>query len=320
MTVYPELLSLYSFLSFSSLGLIIMGGISTAFAFQASCTVLGGTGVLGSSICDEIMSREPPVKLYVSYRDQGKAKAMIDRRRMKKSQTASRPQFFDFDMAHVSETMNQAIPGFGSCDDADHQILINTIGVIHASASKEDLINQILINSLNPIILSQQLLRSRPIDKIMTMLHLSSGDGEIVFLNSQIADELLAIENLSAWFAYVTQFLEDMKSPSYDLHAMEYAFGETPGYSLSKALLNRGICLLQKEFDYDHRHRFLAVCPGNFLSPMTTSYDLVSSEEAKDEASTILSASDAARHVVDLAFDPLIKGGRFYRFGKVIPW
>lgn len=53
---------------------------------------------------------------------------------------------------------------------------------------------------------------------------------------------------------------------------IHYAVGPTPAYSLSKALLNAHTRLWQQELinaGLQESVRVIAVCPGNFLSPMS---------------------------------------------------
>lgn len=100
----------------------------------------------------------------------------------------------------------------------------------------------------------------------------------------------------------------------------EYAFGPTPYYSLSKALLNvytrvaqeRLPALLGLESELESESRVVSVCPGNFRSPMTRP------EEEEDA----MCVDEAAAHLLEVALGGADRfpGGRFYRFGQEIPW
>jgi NAD(P)-dependent dehydrogenase (short-subunit alcohol dehydrogenase family) len=61
------------------------------------------------------------------------------------------------------------------------------------------------------------------------------------------------------------------EDPKTNNPSFEYAFGNTPIYSLSKALVNSYTKLLQQEYQsIKSRIRVISICPGNFESPMTT--------------------------------------------------
>ena len=87
-------------------------------------------------------------------------------------------------------------------------------------------------------------------------------------------------------------------------------------YSVSKAILNVGTQILQKEIDqtYDLSNRFkiISVCPGNFISPMSTSEELKSAAPIETVAQNII-------RLTDLPWDN-ISGGKFYRDVEIIPW
>ena len=138
----------------------------------------------------------------------------------------------------------------------------------------------ILVNAIGPLEFAATMLDNcRSIDRMKcTIINISSGDGELSNLHSDVQKKIKKVNNLQEW-----KCLARSLAIFYNKD-VEYAFGPTPMYSLSKALFNKGSYLLHKE-NYDYRGgRIIAVCPGNFKSQMSTEYELqnncISSAEA----------------------------------------
>ena len=87
----------------------------------------------------------------------------------------------------------------------------------------------------------------------------------------------------------------------------EYAYGETPFYSLSKAMLNAYTRVRANEVEQNVR--IFSVCPGNFQSPMSTDEELGSQIPIDNAASAIIDIALNSRDYVS---------GRFYRHGVEI--
>lgn len=93
---------------------------------------------------------------------------------------------------------------------------------------------------------------------------------------------------------------------NFDSH-FEYAYGETPFYSLSKALLNAYTRVRANEVDSNVR--IYSVCPGNFQSPMST----------EEEVGSQIPIDNAASAIIEIALDSGdYLSGRFYRNGAEI--
>ncbi len=161
--------------------------------------------------------------------------------------------------------------------------ILNTFIYISLSTgcSKNILSKSILVNTIGPLELSASILDNcRRIDHIKcTVVNISSGDGELSYLHSDIQKRIKKVKNLKE-----LKSLARSLAIFYD-QDIEYAFGPTPTYSVSKALLNKGTYLLHREKQHDYeKARILTVCPGNFKSAMSTDYELqdncVSIEEA----------------------------------------
>jgi NAD(P)-dependent dehydrogenase (short-subunit alcohol dehydrogenase family) len=255
-------------------------------------------------------------------------------------------------------------------------ILFNNAGVCIEGNSHAALENSLLVNCLGPAHLTELTINSvknSPLernanDRSLTVINVSSGEGELLFLNSHVQDELRSIKtyevrvsyqssvislshrasysyNVSVlrcaqqfkycvtwteqqgWRAYIDGLLRLSRSresggggrPSADSD-FEYAFGPTPFYSLSKALLNVYTRIAHERLSaaagsgsgLGLRSRVISVCPGNFHSPMSRP------EEAEDA----IHVDEAAAHLLEVALgDPeRFPGGKFYRFGEEIPW
>ena len=95
---------------------------------------------------------------------------------------------------------------------------------------------------------------------------------------------------------------------TYD-RTVEYAFGDFPTYSLSKALLNIGTLMLNKQIRANNRYRIFSACPGNFNSPMLS----------PDDTENVRSAADCAEAVMNMALDlDLDRSYAFFRNGMPI--
>ena len=94
---------------------------------------------------------------------------------------------------------------------------------------------------------------------------------------------------------------------------IEVAFGDTPWYSLSKALLNHATLLLHNKC-HNMNVRVVAVCPGDFISIMTSKYDL--------EVASRSNVRDAADAIWTLALGKKedYPSGHFYRNLEQINW
>eukprot|EP01039_Chlorochromonas_danica_P003968 gene3968-4342_t len=85
--------------------------------------------------------------------------------------------------------------------------------------------------------------------------------------------------------------------------------GNTPMYSLSKALLNHLTRLLHEQAPGNCR--IIACCPGNFESVMTTEEERLTAQPVEEAAANLL------RLMRDRHRYP---GGLWYRYGEKIDW
>lgn len=278
---------------------------------RISVTITGSTGVLGSALTKLFLSspqglQADSCKVYAGYRNQQKALEL--RKSFVNGQPS--PQFFESDLLNPQL---DDIPGFGTCFSCDHRVLVNNAAVCIAEKSLNALSLSLETNFLAPLRLTQQILsRSRQHTghtmSALTVLNISSGDGELCCLNTGIRKRLESIEDLTDLVEYAYRLVK-----SYD-STVEYAFGNTPFYSISKAFLNKATILLDSGLDSSDeliKWRVLACCPGNFVSTMST----------QEEMDTAVSANEAAERILPVVFDyEKYMGGMFYRNGEIIDW
>lgn len=257
----------------------------------------------------------------------------------KSSQPLGNVQLFFVDLLDQNKL---EIPSFSRCQTARELVLVNAAGVCLAGASPDVLRTSMQVNFIAPTILAittiDRLTKSCTNDasdgnqpdesssksensnsvgddralSALTIINVSSGDGELCFITSEIASRLRVVRSLGELFRLSDELIED-----YDYNA-EYAYGETPMYSLSKAFLNKATFLLHEKYssqinsgEVPWNIRVLACCPGNFASPMSTDDEL--------ETATPI------EKVVDFLIDYInesdnYKSGNFYRNGKQINW
>jgi NAD(P)-dependent dehydrogenase (short-subunit alcohol dehydrogenase family) len=90
---------------------------------------------------------------------------------------------------------------------------------------------------------------------------------------------------------------------------MEYAYGDTPFYSLSKALLNKYTQIMDRESP--KWCKVLSICPGNFESSMSTTEEENTFKDPMVTAEAILKVALNAKKY---------QGGKFYRYGEEIEY
>ncbi len=196
---------------------------------------------------------------------------------------------------------------------ASRRILINNAGVCLEGSTREALRKSLQVNFFAPISLIERSL-SHP-HPSTDIINVSSGDGEQQFLNSDIVSGLNVCSSIEDLKAYAGRLIE-----SFD-DSLEYAHGLTPMYSLSKAFLNKATKLIHHDLEIrgeSQQRRIVAVCPGNFLSVMTSEDELTDSEQV----AFMLPVEEAVERMfpVILNYNKKYPGGYFYRYGERIDW
>eukprot|EP01036_Dinobryon_divergens_P026026 gene26026-34628_t len=104
---------------------------------------------------------------------------------------------------------------------SDHTVYIYNAGILLDGNSMPNMILSFYVNSLLPMVIGVGALLS------------AIGDGERQMIHSKIIDDLDRIETLSALCDYMIHLID-----TFD-NSMEYAYGPTPMYSLSKLMMNK---------------------------------------------------------------------------------
>ena len=297
-----------------------------SFSYKIKAFVTGGNGILGNELIksfdgyDNINSnnchliyttREP-----CDFRSKSKCKT--------NSNSMITNQILDLESLSLSSS-SSSFPVNDSffCDEnIKHIILINNAGVCLPGNDMTTITRSLLVNTIAPIELAMLLLNDKRLkndhkrDIEIVIVNISSGEGELVYLNSKIRKNLEMINDIDTWKKYVLS-LHNL----HDDDEIEVAFGDTPWYSLSKALLNHATLLLHRQcnnpdkIQYHNKNvRILAVCPGDFVSPMTSRYDM--------EVAQTQSAREAADAIWKLALSKKddYPSGHFYRDLEQIHW
>ena len=303
---------------------------TTLWETSSVVCVTGGTGVLGAEICRQLRS-EGSFRTFATFRD---TKRVID----SGSAIAWLPLNVEQSMQrHLWDRAREGGlhgPGRASpwrtaaiFDDrrwgffarkTKRAVLVNGIAVAPTGRSSAAFQCALAVNSLLPMLLSARLLAaadefasmSTTLEEVV-IVNISSGDGELAFLDSDVARWVQSTDSLH-------RLQTDMASwllPTTQQAHRETAVGATPAYSLSKAVLNRFTQLLSEQ-----RHalpvavRVVSVCPGNFLSPLTTD------EERLQRFDSVRTVHEAASDVVSAIQNDqnrYISGG-FFRYGRAI--
>lgn len=159
--------------------------------------VTGGTGTLGRSLVKGALNRD--CDTYFTYRDLNKAQSL----------GADLSNGLYLDLANLNQvgfsiSQNfeclQALPSFEDCDE---YVLINNIGIGLSGHTQTALIKSLRINCLATVSVSEFLvdrlrkwLVSHSTRPKLTVINVSSGDGELVFLYSNIRQQIESLDSI----------------------------------------------------------------------------------------------------------------------------
>lgn len=282
--------------------------------------VTGSTGVLGTSLCLQLARGDRFEEVYMGYRDDGRLAQTLSLISSVCSEEIVSQHFHPFRCdvhsstgVDVQELVNllPSTAGGGVRDKGKRRIvIINNAGVCIEGSSEGALQESLDVNALHPINFAFELLDTQEMrDYDVTVLNISSGDGELAWLHSDLAELIAGLDSLAEWQSFTRKERDQWRGKEF-----EYAYGSSPMYSFSKSLLNAGTRALHNHIigsPYPSRRVVLAVCPGNFASPMST----------QEEQEGTASPEDVAAEVLALATSPTeFHSGRFYRHGEEIPW
>eukprot|EP01041_Mallomonas_annulata_P008371 gene8371-17252_t len=273
--------------------------ISVSITSPVKVVITGSTGILGSALTK--ICCEQNFNVHAGYRNWDKMNIISTKLNEHSLQII--PLHMDY-----KDILSNNF-SFKIKNDTSHYIIFNNAGVCLKGSTYNNLFESLQINSLVPIkIITNVINEYYSHDCNISIINISSGDGELSFVHTDLQHKLLSLQSIEEWFTLINTLLTDPFDTSF-----EYAYGDTPMYSLSKAFLNTAIRIINNQnlFLLPSNIRVLAVCPGNFQSPMT------SVEDVED----ILTPDDAARYVLDIALQrELFDGKSFWRRRDIIPW
>ena len=225
--------------------------------------------------------------------------------------------------------------------NCSEMVVINCLGVCQHGCTLDSAVTSLGVNALAPIRITQSILNlvqmrtcqriERSVPLATTIINISSGEGELALLNTELQSQIMALGDLEEW----ETLLRGLATGARWNEGREVAFGDTPWYSVSKAMLNAGTRLQQQAFEEAGVEegtkymlapvRVMALCPGDFASPMTTIADLLRMEEHTCTQGEVLDSICAA--ILDVAVGEgaaHYRGGNFYRpterKAEPLPW
>ena len=291
--------------------------------------ITGSTGILGTSLCTQLASIGGFGEVYMGYRHSDRLIETLSTIKSVCSEEIVTRHFHPFrcdfpsstrvDTREIQKTLSDLARRDTRNKGKGKIVIINNAGVCIKGSSKVALQESLDVNALHPIDFALDILNVPSIKSYdVTVVNISSGDGELAWLHSDLAKSIARLDTLADWYAFVSKERNHWRGEEF-----EYAYGNSPMYSLSKALLNAGTRALHNHVERPSSNmalspsrKVISVCPGNFASPMST-------EEEREGAS---SPEEAAAEVLRLAWVACQGGGQgprsgcFYRHGKAIPW
>ena len=303
-------------------------------SFDVSVSITGATGILGKSIIKELSNLN--CKIYGSYRKQSKATQLLNEYKLI-TNCNSQLQLFPLDLEDINEETLQ-LPGFTNCDQTNHRIHINNAGLYLPNNDLYSFKRQLIVNALSPIKLALNLIQNKlnneklnkqinlnsNSEQKLTLINISSGDGELCYLNTNLSQNINEINTINEWFLFIQNLILNYNNK------YEYSFIESQGYSVSKALLNKATQLLhnllqnesQKKSQNESQNesqnkskihsniRIISICPNNFQSKMTTNNELLNEN--------MIDVNIVSQNILQIAFNWNYLSGKFYRDCKII--
>jgi NAD(P)-dependent dehydrogenase (short-subunit alcohol dehydrogenase family) len=269
-----------------------------------SIFITGSTGTLGNEFVEKLTvmkekETRKTINIYPGYRTESKLKPIHFKHR------PIRLDLGNPEMSIAAVPEEYVIP-------AQEVVLINNAGISLPTVDPKILQQCLMTNVLFPLKFIGDLISYDNQKRDVTIINISSGDGERCYLDPDISQQIASCKNFDELDEVMAELVEGVFD--YD---KEYARGPTPMYSLSKAFLNQGTILFDEMIHARNlapRYKIFAVCPGNFPSPMSTAEELACSEHR-------VSVSDAVDGIMPLIFErQFYSSGKFYRFGQEIPW
>jgi NAD(P)-dependent dehydrogenase (short-subunit alcohol dehydrogenase family) len=195
---------------------------------------------------------------------------------------------------------------FGGID-----ILINNAAVCERGWNERVVRHTFKVNVLGPLVLMHTVLQGMLHRRRGHIVNISSGDGELVYLNPSLQDDLAGASSARHVLRTLVR-----ASPPREAFGTAPAHSETPAYAISKAALNAMTRVTAAGIREYGDVRVSAVCPGNVLTRMCTE-----EHELEDAVSAAEAAADVARlAMAGLDSTCAFPNGQFWRRGNLIPY
>lgn len=281
---------------------------STAgFSAQQSlgCLVTGGTGGIGAELVKQLAARGHRVAFTARNPVAGRALEREVRSCFGERSASYWPLDLRFARAAHFALLAEAIERELG---APVSLLVNNAALCERGTDARTFSRALRVNVAAPSSMCATLLPQMRARRFGRIVNVSSGDGELVFLHSSVRALLAECETL-----------DDLKHAGsgvvrrFDAQ-IEYAYGPTPAYSWSKAMLNRATQLMAGAIGDDENVLLNAVCPGDVMTRMMSGD--VRREEARtpsEGAASLLSAM-----FLDAATRRGVPNGQFLRDGEAI--
>ncbi len=219
--------------------------------------------------------------------------------------------------APLDVTDPRSVAAFGAFSDellpGGVDLLFNNAAVCEPGWSTPVVRRAVRTNAVGPLGLLRAVLPGMLRRRRGHVINVSSGDGELAYLHSQLQAELSAASTLPQLWRAVAR-----ASPPRDAFGAAAAHGPTPAYALSKAALNAATRITAAQLlPEPSRSGVLlsAVCPGDVATDMCDAAARASALAPSDAASDVLWLADAAA-----AGDGALPTGRFWRARREIPF
>ena len=181
---------------------------STHFPSRTALIITGGTGSLGQAIIQSNLLNDHLI--LSSYRNEAKLSSTI------KSVACNNnviPFQLELDRIHNNNLqLDNLYKHLDShINDLDHVILVNNAAISLPTTDHQSLISTLTVNCYAPYLLTQALIQyilsnendlsisndnKKSLSRRLTVVNVSSGDGELVYLSSYIQREIISIHTL----------------------------------------------------------------------------------------------------------------------------
>ena len=168
----------------------------------------------------------------------------------------------------VADARSVAAFGRFAADELDgFDLLVNNAAICEPGWDPRVVRSTLRTNVLGPLALTRLALGDMLHRRRGHIVHISSGDGELVYLNPALQEELHAATSEGAVLRTLVR-----AAPPRDAFGASPAHSLTPAYALSKAALNALTRIAAADLPPPHvcGVRISAVCPGDVLTRMCT--------------------------------------------------